>query len=292
MAIFEKISRGTFLLFGLLLLLSSCSEDFFEEVIDIKIPDHTPRLSIAAYLLAGDSIINVYVSHSLGFLDTTKRTTIKNAVVQVFKNGATLAIVPYSSKQFYKLKLPKSKVIDQAFYELKISAPGYPPITSQQKLPAPVPILGARFEKNGAIDSNGEKFDLIVIEFQDNAIVKNYYAISGTLEISPGDKIPVSFNSLDPLSENAGEEVLVKDDSFNGKKFSWRLGSHLQFPGAKLILQLESITKDKYLFLKSIHLYEEAEDNPFAEPVLIHSNIEGGFGIFSAESRTYFTLTI
>ena len=71
-----------------------------------------------------------------------------------------------------------------------------------------------------------------------------------------------------------------------GKKYKWRFTSYsFGDPGAvNLVVWLRSISKDEYLFLKSVDLYQNNEDNPFAEPVIIHSNIASGDGIFSLKT--------
>ncbi len=276
-----------------LMLFTTCKSDFFEQVVDIEIPEHNPLLTVSSYLVSGDSVVSVYVSYSLGILDTAKRVNLKNAKVLLLKNTVPLAQIPYSTKQFYSIKLPKTKPIDKGEYELYVSAPGYQQVSSKQIMPEAAPILNSKFEKKAAINRDGEKVDLLTIDFEDLPGVKNYYAVQAQLQISPTEKFPLQLDAIDPISEKLDRHVLLKDDSFDGKKYSWRLGSRIEAPkGAKLIIQLQTITKDKYLFLKSIHLNEAADDNPFAEPVLIHSNIYNGFGIFSAEARSYRTIDL
>lgn len=259
----------------------------------MEIPKHNSRLSISSYLVSGDTVVNVYVSYSLGILDTTKRVTLKNAKVVLMKNTVPLAQIPYTNKQFYTIKLPKTKVINKAEYELLVFVPGYLQVSAKQTMPEIVPILESKFEKKAAINRDGDKVDVVTVDFEDIAGEKNYYAVQATLQISPTERFQVHLDAIDPISENLDNHVLLKDDSFDGKKYSWRLGSYIDAPkGSKLTIQLQSITKDKYLFLKSIHLNEAADDNPFAEPVLIHSNIYNGFGIFSAEARSYHTIDL
>jgi hypothetical protein len=42
------------------------------------------------------------------------------------------------------------------------------------------------------------------------------------------------------------------------------------------------VTKDFVLFEKSLRLAYDANDNPFfTEPVILHSNVKNGYGIFT-----------
>jgi hypothetical protein len=48
----------------------------------------------------------------------------------------------------------------------------------------------------------------------------------------------------------------------------------------------KSINHDYYTYLKSLNMYYETggSEDPFAEPVVIFSNIENGYGIFGSYS--------
>ena len=41
------------------------------------------------------------------------------------------------------------------------------------------------------------------------------------------------------------------------------------------------INKDYFKYLKSLNTYENVQDNPFAEPVNLYSNVKNGYGFFT-----------
>jgi hypothetical protein len=49
-------------------------------------------------------------------------------------------------------------------------------------------------------------------------------------------------------------------------------------------VQLHVINEDYFEFLLSLEKYNETYENPFAEPVMVFSNIENGLGLFSSYS--------
>ena len=59
----------------------------------------------------------------------------------------------------------------------------------------------------------------------------------------------------------------------------------------KLILVVTTYSRDRYLYEVTEQMYE---DDPYAtlfsEPVQIHTNINGGIGIFGASARTSFSI--
>jgi uncharacterized protein DUF4249 len=279
--------KRQFLFLSLLaLLFAACGEDFFEQTVVIEVPPHTPRLAVTAHLTAGDTALFVFISHSLGILDSRQPETISDATAGLFKDGQFLAAIPFETGQLYKTALPEPLPADLSEYRLTVSAPGYDAVEAVQTMPAIVPILSATYEVDGAVNSEGDKVDELTVEFQDPPGEDNYYAIRVWVMFDDGYKNEWYFENLDPLAEDFRRDLVIKDDSFEGKKYKWRFSTY-QFaePGtAKMLVQLRSVSKDKYLFLKSVSLSEDNSDNPFAEPVIIHNNIEGGYGIFSLEA--------
>jgi hypothetical protein len=50
------------------------------------------------------------------------------------------------------------------------------------------------------------------------------------------------------------------------------------------VVHLVHISREKYVYLRSLYQYQNADGNPFAEPVTVQGNFEGGVGLFSLES--------
>ncbi len=280
-----------FLFFSL--LLSACGEDFFEQTIEIDLPEHTPQLAITAELNAGDSVAWVYVTHSQGILDNAPANLIENAVVELFRDGQLMETLPFFRDGFYTKELASPFPVDPAEYRLKVSAEGYATIEATQQMPPLVPIISATYEPEGALDLDGERVDEITIEFEDPAGVDNYYEVSVTISTANWLN-QVYLHRLDPLAEDIGNTLLLKDDSFAGKKHSWRVGFYPQYfdPNGetRIIVRLRSISRDRYFYERSVSLSYDADDNPFAEPVIIHSNVENGLGIFSLSANSEYVI--
>ena len=60
----------------------------------------------------------------------------------------------------------------------------------------------------------------------------------------------------------------------------------------KLIVRLANMSKDSYLYLRSLQQYMQARDNPFAEPVVVFDNIENGHGIFRMSNMQLFEIDL
>ena len=269
--------------------LTACSEDFFDQTVAIEVPEHTPLLAITSQLNAGDSTIWAYVTHSQGILENSQANPIENAIVELYRGGQLIEAIPFWGEQFYSKNLDMPFPSDQAEYQLKISAPGFDPIEATQQMPTTVPIISAVYEAEGALDLDGERVDEISIEFEDPAGEKNYYQLEVYI-IYPQSTNNLWLHLLDPIAEELGRSQFLKDDSFEGKKYTWRAGFYPQHfePGseAKILVQLFSISRDKYFYERSVSLSQDADDNPFAEPVIIYGNVEGGLGVFTLSAKS------
>jgi hypothetical protein len=53
-----------------------------------------------------------------------------------------------------------------------------------------------------------------------------------------------------------------------------------------LVGQLLHVDRHYYLYHRSLRNAGRSQDNPFAEPVLVYSNVTGGLGVFAAYNRS------
>ncbi len=52
----------------------------------------------------------------------------------------------------------------------------------------------------------------------------------------------------------------------------------------EVMVELQAISKELYLYLKSVQIYQVSENDAYSEPVQIYSNVQNGWGIFGALS--------
>ena len=62
-------------------------------------------------------------------------------------------------------------------------------------------------------------------------------------------------------------------------------GALLFEPGGTLQAYLYNLSETYYDYTTTYDLYTEVRDNPFAEPVRVHTNVDNGFGIFAGFNR-------
>lgn len=122
---------------------------------------------------------------------------------------------------------------------------------------------------------------------------KNFYylglAITDTLTNQRvGPQLEFSDPSLDAeyLRTFFGADGFIfKDNGFSDQekelKFRYSFESESPNPHLKRTLVFAHVNEDHYRYALSYKLHAETQSDPFAEPVQLYSNVEGGFGIFS-----------
>ena len=84
-----------------------------------------------------------------------------------------------------------------------------------------------------------------------------------------------------------GRRLFFTDANINGRGHEVALSTELYYNDRELYLEITSYSRDRYLYEITADQYT---DDPFesliAEPVQVHTNIDGGIGIFAARTRT------
>lgn len=244
--------------------------------------------------------------------------TVANAKVELLRNGQLVGLIPYFKKGYHYAKgLFKLDTISGTIYTVRVSAPGFETIEASQTIQNKFIILRGGYKANGAVYtdpfdpfSSPEKGDELTVELQDNGSDENYYTLESVNYVRfGGNNIFISRDSagktytaqsnlryIDPLME----DNFLPDRTFNGKNYVWRfwLRPSVYFynpngsgfsrklkSGDKVQMRIHSASKSNVLFIKTLDLAYNAQDNPFfTEPVILHSNVKNGYGIFTIGS--------
>jgi hypothetical protein len=307
-----------------LIFFAACTQtqltNYFTPVVDIDIPDHVTKLVAQAEWTVGSDSLAVMISKSRGALDTTfynnpgRFDTVGNVKVELLKEGKLVATLPYYRDGFHYLR--GTHTLDTTAglaYTLRISSPNYPTIETTQITPKKAKIRSLAYHKDGATRSdpldifNGKPrnklVDEYVIEFDDIPNVENFYAAYVVIDyVSTGQSQLLELGSLDDIAESN----MLKDKTFANKSYSWRMwtqkfkggrgggpgnNNNTVSSGDKLTIYFRSMTADQYLFRRSLDLYKQS-NNFFSEPVILHTNIKNGYGIFTTQAVTIAKITV
>ncbi len=294
-----------------LVAIFSCQDKFINDL-DIDLPEEEQLLVINLELTEGDSTASTFVARTAN-LDEVDHTFFEEAVVDLYKEGELLKTLEYDplSNEYTADFNPDE--LSEGEYSVEVGGVSeFQNLEASQTIHNSVNIIKGSYQEDGTIASEyGYAFtvDEARITFNDPAEDENYYQVKlfAVLENQVGEilqKRELYLSSLNPFVETSFffDGLLLKDDSFNGTEFDLSIGFS-DFSGGifgsgdeneifYLQAELSNLSRDNYLFIKSEAAFREAVDNPFAEPVIVHNNVENGIGIFRTRNISLFRIDL
>lgn len=267
--------------------------------------DSKPKLVISSFV-SPDDTIKVHVSLSKFFLSNSSYSNVEDAKVDLFLNGKYAAtLIHKAAGEYYSTIKPNSGDV----VRLQIESPKYGTASVESYVPTPLDKM--------SVQPKIDIYEQMYLTINDNSSAENYYRIVGIQQIeyySNTDKKQIVsklgfklFNNLEgdqlPKYESTdGYPLYFSDKLFNGKTITLELEpitddslynvkslvssqDTINYPTLDSIrydFEIQSITEDYYLFLKTSKL---SENKSFLqEPVQVKSNVTGGIGILGAFS--------
>jgi hypothetical protein len=199
-------------------------------------------------------------------------------------------------------------------YTVMAKVPGFPNATASTTVPEMVRI--ERLDTTRILVARNPYYpdmsNVVMscnINFTDPGNETNYYMISVTKGPQLGFNAPfIRLDVQDPIVEekmsnvNGVYAIAFSDKAINGEKYSVKISIDANEIGMPfrddrprtdgipdttyhkkvVYFRLYSITQDYYKYIQTLNMYKKNYGNPLTEPVMIYSNITGGYGIFAA----------
>lgn len=308
---------GFFIFFAI--AFSACNEDFFDQVVDIDPPPHTPQITAFLTVSNRDTGLAFKVGRSYGLLEQTPDSAyyLRGATVAIYENGALWEeFAGHNSFPEVYEYISKIENTPQSgrTYELRISHPDFGQVSAVQTMPVPISVIKTEGQLNGGITGFGDRLSAVYATVNDPPGEKNYYAL-GISEMSfflqpifddqfniiGFDTIGVDEyrsyldDSLDPAGiPGMNGEILFSDEAFDGQNYrlSARFYNYNQQQGRTVQLHLRHVTPEYYRFSITERRRYDAEDFPLAEPVTVFYNLQGGIGIFRMAHEQTFSVEL
>ena len=307
--------RTQLLFFTTLFIFSACNEDRFIQELEVELPDVDSQLAVTATLSAADTTLSVFVSRTVSSLAPADADApVADATIRLTRDGESLgdfALAPQDQPDKngrsgdYRLANAAGLLVPGTTYQLEVSAPGFAPTMGSQILPDTASIGEASVTPEGYIDTDGSRLDELAFTLNDLVGERSYYRLSVSIlfeepfenELGEPDTIRYKQKTYpltnDPtIQEGWVEGLYFTDGAFQDRSTVIRLGLYrprffgndaIRFLG--YVIQLDNLTQDYYNYERSVDAYQRARDNPFAEPVNIVGNLDGGPGIFGLSGR-------
>lgn len=246
------------------------------------------------------------VSLSQGILNEDTFRPLDNAVIELFENDVFVERMTYdlSGGQNFEGSLYKSTSTPHPEKKYRISiTSAYPTVTAEFSQPSSTVIDSLMIIPLGLSPTEENFLDMkFRVRFQDLP-GKNYYevVITGDTGESPfpfsSQIFPLKF--VDPLyKENNSlfyQTIAFEDTYFEGKMAELDFISYLPnyqgtIPYKRFNLYVRNLSDDYYKYLRDTGIQKRNESDPFAQPIQIHNNIVGGYGIFGGFTQSKFTV--
>lgn len=309
--IFKLINLQNFKLSVILLIISqlfllSC-ESLIKEIDPSFLPETDSKLVVACFISPQDTVLAAKVTETKLLIGTTGdiREDITNASV-ILSDGSKSIRLVYSSKLGYYRALPSElPILVGKTYTITVNTPDGRKVDASTTIPQNIAIAEVKIDSAKVDDFQpgnsvtNTEYDVKVI-WADKAGEANYYrAISEFVFLyrivdSINKKVinaPVSaIVDLRTIDDKDADGKLL---SLNRAYLPTNIGGNIQGQDANLKTKLDKIKVG--LFQTDIHYYnyhtslrrQRENNNPFAEPVLLYTNINGGFGCFGAYNAAW-----
>jgi Domain of unknown function (DUF4249) len=288
-----------FFITATILILSSC-----ERETHINIPPQIPKL--VAESRQGQNVLpEARISRTRGVTDPLPlngqpdQYVVKNAIALLYENDVLKDTLKYNNgTERYKATI--TTIQAGRTYKLVLTAPNFPGAEAISFTPVLVPINNLTFTRNVRVDADGNSQDEVKLSFTDNGATEDYYLLrimdaygDWLYCVNTNDKDVEKLVYEDPFYPDdclQSDRLLLSDKNFNGATKTLifyadagSLDQQIISPGTtrKATVELLHINKDYYKYIRSLNSYENAVDNPFAEPVNLYSNVKNGYGLFT-----------
>lgn len=279
---------------SLALIISACN---LQQEVDIDLPTYEPELQVESYLIPGNPYF-VVLSRTSSFFDTLAIEFVEGAtmaiqhgtqvdslypldpeLLQLFlatdSAGLFSEIIGDDPQVYASLRLaggaPSIAIIPEDYqseFRLTVHTEEGDTLIATTRIPRPIPISEqeARF--------NDDEEALVLTRILDPANEVNFYRRLFQRRRDRAD------DNGDTIRVTDTEQDFVLDDEFtNGQTVEFGTGFDYQ-EGDTVIATIYHISEDYYRFIESRDDAIAASLSPFAQPAIIHTNIQGGQGIF------------
>lgn len=286
------------------LFLSGC-QSLREEVQPLELTEQAEKLVVAGFVSPQDSVVSVRVSRSQTILEESAAANgpVVDATVLLSTNGSSVALAYNAKKQCYQVDARKFPIQAGQTYELSVQTPRGERLTGRCTVPQAVALKKVTLDSTQATDRT--KQFVARYAWNDPAGETNFYQTAGTFsyvkscptcrgEALKPESVPVAFTAaagwLPDVTHNGAS--LQTDGSLAVVDPKASFGGNFQRATVQATLLHVDEAYFRYHQAVDKATAAKAKENPFAEPVLIPSNVQGGLGCFAAYNRVTVTVAL
>ncbi len=304
------MKKYSIILSVVIIALASCQKN----ATGVKLPPAKIQLVVQSFISPQDSLIKVNVSESTPIFGQTQQnnlgsSTLLDAKVEITHNSVIYNLLYDAKELAYIIDSNHLKIIAGETYSIKVTR-GSETVTANCTVPFAVPfdLSLDKIELKAEIDPQSKdtltKYYRLTTSFTDQPSPSDYYRLyinsnSTTWEYLYNNQggIIDSVLSSHPnfTSFEKEEQEYVTDVDQNGQRIFQNSTIYLgtssisNIVSSEITLGIMHTDINYYKYHTSALAHLNNQGNPFAEPSLVFTNIQGGLGIFAAYNYRYWT---
>ncbi|OIN60189.1 DUF4249 domain-containing protein [Arsenicibacter rosenii] len=295
---------------GLVLFMTGCGS-LVQDVPDAKVPQESEKPVVISFISPQDSLLAVSVQLTRTVLGTYQSGTIVSNAVVTIADGNRFIALPYvqGSNGIYAAPARNFPLQAGKTYTLSVKMPSRQELSSSATIPENTPIQSVVIDSAVAVYNGSQPVYRYTaqLKWKDVAGQADYYRIRGDQVITrvvtgPNTQTQTASYVTAVLFDNRPNRYLITDLNQDGQLLTSAKGLYVRFaenttgqpvgPANTVNLYLLHTDKLYYDYHNALKNYSESDGNPFAEPVLLPNNIQGGgLGCFAAFNQSVVRFT-
>lgn len=282
--------------------LMAC-EGFFRSEIDIELPEHQPRLVLNSLITPSDSL-RIMLTKSQDILSNDPvNVYVPDAQIQLVRNGEVVDGAFFVNAQ-YQYVSPSVFPQPGDEFEITVSVAGFPEVSASAMVPRPAALHSAEEIGVRVVFDGGDR-KIIQFEMEDIVEEENYYeviVVQKTEYTRNGvDYTHIYYDGFLYATSISWQEISLNgiafaDVPFENSKANIEIQAsrHIISSLAKYYLELRTVSKEYFEYATTIaaHIESQQQELFSGEPVPMHSNVEGGYGVLGAYSAVQIELEL
>lgn len=301
-----------FLALSSLLALTGCGSLRTEISPDI-LGLESAKLVVTGFLSPQDTVLAVKLTQSQTVLGDSISASltdgnVTNATVTLSDGSKTVSLrYKANGYLYYSARAEQLPIITGRTYTLNVTTPEGRQASATCTIPPPVSLSTVGVDS--LTENSRTRRYFVQATWQDPAGQKNYYQTVGTLQMpvsqtTTASSTTVAGTTYSNLNFDDDFRGLFDDSDTDGTKFTSgrafignvaiasAVGFRRQFKGSQISVSLLAVDATYYQYRSAVIRQGRVRGNPFAEPVLIPSNITGGLGCFSGYNSSTISMTV
>ena len=269
-----------------------------ERIIPFTPEDDQPLITLYSSL-EPDAPVEAFVSRSVGILDQGEPILLEDATVWA-EDGTGQILDTLAFIGFGQYRSPNLNGVAGQTYVIRASHASLPAVSGSAKIPA-IPAEGAVDSLDAFAGGGPGPGSLPYVEYSFEIIddgEPGYYQIEGYERLRGTVTIPeyaLTIETDDPLVNGSGfgqdkwlSRVDISNEFFLGSTHTMKLRVyHWDQQNMEILFKLKKVDEATFFYQRSLDQYQNANGNPFTQPVSVYSNVLDGLGVVSGTAHRW-----